>query len=222
MRSISCTAFRRRTQFFLLHNLPVSSLVRDFNLKNIYKEFELLASCSGGNLTINESSNIVNWLDIRPSKFHKTIAGTYRFLQAKNGEMYIGSTGSFYVRIASHRKNFNSKSKQNIGPLHRSQLTQQETLLFSIIHKLPNLIELWKLENPWLQGEGDLLNLLTYYPLRVLEQNLIYNFKPSINGGNADNVIVTHSLTKSSPNAFNQIFKVAGKSINILDRHFKL
>ena len=112
-------------------------------------------------------------MDITPSKFKKTIAGTYRFLQAKNGEMYIGSTGSFYVRIASHRKNFNSKSKQNIGPLHRSQLTQQETLLFSIIHKLPNLIELWKLENPWLQGEGDLLNLLTYYPLRVLEQNLI-------------------------------------------------
>ena len=161
-------------------------------------------------------------MDITPSKFKKTIAGTYRFLQAKNGEMYIGSTGSFYVRIASHRKNFNSKSKQNIGPLHRSQLTQQETLLFSIIDKLPNLIELWKLENHWLQGEGDLLNLLTYYPLRVLEQNLIYNFKPSINGGNADNVIVTHSLTKSSPNAFNQIFKVAGKSINILDRHFKL
>lgn len=63
---------------------------------------------------------------------------------------------------------------------------------------------------------------MTYYPLRVLEQNLIYNFKPSINGGNADNVIVTHSLTQSSPNAFNQIFKVAGKSINILDRHFKL
>lgn len=168
-------------------------------------------------------------MDITPSKFKKTIAGTYRFLQAKNGEMYIGSTGSFYVRIASHRKNFNSKSKQNIGPLHRSQLTQQETLLFSIIHKLPNLIELWKLENPrypLLQGcsdeEGDLLNLLTYYPLRVLEQNLIDNLKPSINGGNADNVIVTHSLTKSSPNAFNQIFKVAGKSINILDRHFKL
>lgn len=164
-------------------------------------------------------------MDITPSKFQKTIAGTYRFLQAQNGEMYIGSTGSFYDRIASHRKKFNSKSKQNIGPLHRSQLTQPETLLFSIIHKLPNLIELWKLENPrypLLQGEGDLLNLLTYYPLRVLDQNLIDNFKPSINGGNADNVIVTHSLTKSSPNAFNQIFKVAGKSINIFDRHFKL
>ena len=88
-------------------------------------------------------------------------------------------------------------------------------------------MELWKLENPrypLMQGEGELLYLLTYYPLRVLEQNLIDKFKPSINGGNANNVIVTHSFTKRSKNPFKFLFKVAvaGKSINIFDRHFKL
>ena len=46
-----------------------------------------------------------------------------------------------------------------------------------------------------MHGEGVILYLLTYYPVRVLEQNLIDNFKPSINGGTVDNVIVTHSYT---------------------------
>lgn len=211
----------------LLNNLPESSLVRDFILKLVNKEFELLASCSKGKLTINNSANIQTWLDVTASNFHKTKAGTYRFLQTQNGEMYIGSTGSFYDRILSHKQKFNSKSKKGIGPLHRSQLTQQNTLLFSIIHQVPNYIGLWILENPrypLLQGEGELLYLLTYYPIRVLEQNLVDNFKPSINGGNVDNVIVTHSFTKTSPNAFNKLFKVAvaGKSINIFDRNLNL
>ena len=70
-----------------------------------------------------------------------------------------------------------------------------------------------------MHGEGVILYLLTYYPVRVLEQNLIDNFKPSINGGKVDNVIVTHSYTKPDPDAFTKAFKVfvAGRPINVYD-----
>lgn len=140
--------------------------------------------------------------------------------------MYIGSTGNFYYRLTSHKRKFKSKSKVGVGPLHRGQLNKQKTLLFSIIHKIPNLMELFRLENPkyqLLHGEGVLLYLLTYYPIRVLEQILIDNFKPTINGGTVDNVIVTHSYTKIDPNAFKKPFKVfiLGKPINIYDSHLK-
>ena len=69
-----------------------------------------------------------------------------------------------------------------------------------------------------------ILYLLTYYPVRVLEQNLIDNFKPSINGGKVDNVIVTHSYTKPDPDAFTKAFKVfvAGRPINVYDSQFNL
>ena len=120
----------RENLIFLLNNLPESSLVRDFIEKKIDIELELLASCSDGKLTIQDSANIQNWLDVTAFNLPKSKAGTYRFLQTTNGDMYIGSTGSFYDRIASHRKKFNSKSKKNLGPLHRSQVAQQKTLLF--------------------------------------------------------------------------------------------
>lgn len=94
----------RENLIFLLNNLPESSLVRDFIEKKIDIEFELLASCSDGKLTIQDSANIQNWLDVTAFNLPKSKAGTYRFLQTTNGDMYIGSTGSFYDRIASHRK----------------------------------------------------------------------------------------------------------------------
>jgi hypothetical protein len=60
--------------------------------------------------------------------------------------------------------------------------------------------------------------------VRVLEQNLIDNFKPSIKGGTVDNVIVTHSYTKPDLDAFTKPFKVfiAGSAINVYDSQFKL
>lgn len=50
----------RENLIFLLNNLPESSLVKDFITRKIEIEFELLASCSDGKLTIKDSVNIQN------------------------------------------------------------------------------------------------------------------------------------------------------------------
>lgn len=68
-----------------LNNLPESSIVRDFILKNIDIGFELLANYSNGKLTINYSSNIQPWLNVKASNFSSTTGGTYRFLQTSDG-----------------------------------------------------------------------------------------------------------------------------------------
>lgn len=222
----------RENLILTLKNLPEHSIIRDFILKNIDNKYELLAKESNGKLIIKDLSfaqagdNLQSWLKVKASQFSSCTGGTYRFLQTTNGETYIGSTGNLNERVTTHKKNFASKSKNHL-PLHRGQRNKQETLLFSIIHKIPNLLQLFHLEHPaykLLQGEGELLYLLTHYPIRVLEQNLIDRFRPSINGGTNDNVVVTHSYTKFDPDAFSKQFKVfvAGKPINIYNSELKL
>ena len=121
----------RENLIYLLNNLTETSIIREFILKHINIGFELLATYSNGKIIINDNSNIQPWLSVKTSKYLPTVGGTYRFLQTKDGEMYIGSTANFNERITGHKRKFNSKSKTGVGPLHRGQLNHQETLLFS-------------------------------------------------------------------------------------------
>lgn len=57
----------------------------------------------------------------------------------------------------------------------------QNTLLFSIIHIVPNFFKLFRNKNPKFiltQGQYDILLALTIYTFRFLEPNLIDQFKP--------------------------------------------
>ncbi len=218
----------RKNLIYTLNTLPDSSVVKNFILKHIDIPFELSAKFEENNLITNFLSNESFWLKIEHSKYKNLTAGTYMFFQNKDSSLYIGSTINFKERLLAHKNKFLSKSKNWTGYLHRSQADQLETLQFSIIHKIPNLLDLFILENPnykLLQGEGVLLSLLTFYPVRVLEQNLIDKLKPSINGGKLNNVIVSHSFTLCDPMAFSKPFlgsTVKGKSVNIYDEEFNL
>lgn len=69
--------------------------------------------------------------------------------------------------------------------LHKLEGNKQNTLLFSIIQGVPSFLNLFKLENPKViltQGEYEILLALTLYAGRTLEQALINQFNPAING----------------------------------------
>jgi len=71
--------------------------------------------------------------------------------------------------------------------------------MFSIIHEIPSFFKLFRKNHPTYQlsqGQYDILLALTLFPVRILEQDLIDQFKPIINGkGGEYDTTVYHKFT---------------------------
>jgi hypothetical protein len=125
----------------------------------------------------------------------KLEGGTYLFNQKFNNSQYIGSAASFYDRIEQHIDQFKGKSPKSLHILEKDKL---DTLSFSIIHTTPNFFKLFRSKYPQYiltQGEYDILLALTIYSNRILEQALISEFNPSINGRGIYDTTVYHKFT---------------------------
>jgi hypothetical protein len=99
------------------------------------------------------------------------------------GGIYIGSGISHLTRATGHRDHF-----QGDKPLffHKKEMEKQETLTYSVLHQIPNYQRMFMTENPkqYLNlsaGQVDILKAFSFFPCRVLEQNLIDELKPSLN-----------------------------------------
>lgn len=182
----------RETLIHLLDSLPEENIISAFIVKNIDKSFKFNANVVNGKLVANV---IYNWLNLDIKSFSYSEGGTYLFTQNLDGSQYIGSAACFRDRIEQHCKQFRGVLPKS---LHIQEKNKQKTLSFSIIHSTPSFFKLFRKENPKYKltlGEYDILLAITIYSNRILEQNLIDQFKPSINGRGIYDTTVYHKFT---------------------------
>lgn len=168
----------------MIDSLPLDSKLLLFIKKTVNTPFSLNAKVVNNKLVPNES---VHWLDLKSSnkKLTKLEGGTYLFKQQLDNKEYVGSAANFKDRLDLHKMQF--RANGHLGKaLHKQEQSRQNTLLFSIIQVVPSFLNLFRLENPKViltQGEYEILLALTLYAGRTLEQSLINQFHPEINGG---------------------------------------
>lgn len=183
----------RETLIYMIDNLPEDNFIYPFVMKNINENFIFNAKVLNGKLIPNQT---LSWINIDPYSLPIHYGGTYIFHQKLTGHEYIGSAACHSDRVDQHKSQFKGTLPR---ALHVLEKDNQETLLFSIIHILPNFFKLFRQRYPnykLMQGQYDILLALTVYPSRILEQDLINNFKPFINGkGGLYDTTVYHRFT---------------------------
>lgn len=185
----------------MLDNLPENNVLYSFILEKIKINYKFNAKVQDNELLPYEN---INWLDIDPYNLSKIEGGTYLFHQKLTGLYYIGSASCFMDRVFQHLDQFRGIMPKS---LHKLEKSRQSTLTFSIIHITPNLFKLFRKSYPnyiLTQGEYDILSALTLYPNRILEQDLINKFKPTINGRGIYDTTVYHKYTSWDPSNLNK------------------
>lgn len=175
----------REVLIFMISQVPESSPVYEFILNNLHKEFKLTAKVVDNKLI---PDNPIKWKDLVLSSLPFFQGGTYMFKQLLNNTEYIGSAASFVDRMRQHKKQFLG---HDMNSLHNLEVSRLDTLEFGLIHNVPNLLKQFQLEHPdhkLTLGEYEVLMAFTIYPVRVLEQHLIEQFKPFINGKTVNGV----------------------------------
>lgn len=161
------------------------------------------------------SNNLLPWKDIKPSNFSNLNGGTYLFEQSLDKSQYIGSASNFSDRIKLHKSQFKGVLPKS---LHILQKDLQNTLNFSILHETPNFVNLFRSKYPKInltQGEYDILSALTLYINRILEQSLINDFQPSINGRGLYSTTVYHKFTSWDPSKLTDKFNKKNGTISV-------
>lgn len=185
----------RKTLIIMIDSIPSDHILIVFIKESIFTPFRLNASVSDNKLLPNNSQP---WVNIDKSNFSNKEGGTYLFHQSLNNTQYLGSAANFSDRIQLHEMQFRPNSGL-ARSLHKQELNNQSTLFFSTIHIVPSYLNLFRLKYPnylLTQGQYEILLALTLYPVRVLEQSLISQFNPLINGeGGRYDLTVYHRFT---------------------------
>lgn|ERR1700748_639091 len=169
----------------VMQSTAQNSILLNFILEALKIPYELNA-INSENVLIPEKKRTMDWKNL--PKLPLNQGGTYLFTQKLDLSTYIGSAFSFEERMLQHKRQFTGALKidqKSARALHKLEHLRQETLTLDLIHIIPNYFKLFKLDYPEYvlsKGEYEILLNLTFYPVRVLEQNLINTFKPNING----------------------------------------
>jgi hypothetical protein len=177
--------------YFILDALKTPYILNAINKNNVLMPLRAYGRSSAPTkqepgLRSVSNSQSMDWTSL--PKLPLNQGGTYLFTQKLDKGTYIGSALSFEERMLQHKRQFRGALKvysKSARALHKLEHLRQDTLTLNLIHIIPNYFKLFKLDNPdyvLSRGESDILLNLTFYPVRVLEQNLISTFKPSING----------------------------------------
>lgn len=183
-RTIIPSNFHIQTAISILNDMIDSLDLNDpvllFLNKKICIPFEFQAIIKEKQIVPNI---VYDWKSLDIPNLPFLFGGTYMFRQTLDGGIYIGSGVSHLTRATRHRDHF-----QGDKPLffHRKEMDKQETLTYSVLHKIPNYQRMFMTENPkqyfeLSAGQIDILRAFSLFPGRVLEQNLIDEFKPSLN-----------------------------------------
>jgi hypothetical protein len=170
----------RATLNSMINSLPLNDPIYKFLNNKLQVPFELKAKIRESKIYPDSS---ILWENLVSTELPIEWGGTYIYKQTQDNSLYVGSAISHAIRAISHRDQF-----QGDKPLffHRSQMTKQQTLAYSIIHLVPNYYRLLLIEEPGLfwkmsAGQMDILMAFSLFPSRVLEQYLIDTLNPSLN-----------------------------------------
>jgi hypothetical protein len=183
----------RDTLIFMIENLPTDNIIYSFIMKNIGTAYTFNARVVAGKLIPNNS---YPWKEEDPYSLPVYEGGTSLFRQKLTDNEYIGSAASHSDRAIQHIEQFRGINSRS---LHTQETDNNESLMFSIIHEIPSFFKLFRKNHPTYQlsqGQYDILLALTLFPVRILEQDLIDQFKPIINGkGGEYDTTVYHKFT---------------------------
>jgi len=183
----------RDTLKLMIDSLSEDSVIYKFILEQIKVPYQFNATVQNDKLVPNNS---VNWKSLSPFTLPYLKGGTYLFNQGISKEFYIGSASNHTDRVIQHLEQFRGVNPRS---LHTQEKDRQNTLLFSIIHETPSLVKIFRQKYTKYnlsKGEYEILLAFTLFPSRVLEQDLIDQFKPTINGkGGKYDLTVTHKFT---------------------------
>nr|QKS32161.1 GIY-YIG endonuclease [Sphaerobolus stellatus] len=177
----------------MIESLSEETLIYKFILEKIKTAYKFNAKVVKDKLIPN---NADKWKSFSPFSLPYHKGGTYLFHQTLTNDTYIGSAANHTDRAIQNSEQFRGVNPRS---LHIQEKDKQETLLFSIIHEVPSLVKLFRKEYPKYllsKGEYEILLAITTYTSRILEQYLIDQFKPTINGkGGIYDLTVTHKFT---------------------------
>jgi hypothetical protein len=191
----------RDTLIFMIDNLPIDNTILSFIFKNISTVYTFNAkvvSVPGAERKLIPNK-FYTWKDLDPYSLPLYEGGTYLFHPNLTGNEYIGSASCHSDRAIQHIEQFRGINPRS---LHIQEKDNYKSLMFSIIHEIPSFFKLFRKNNPTYrlsQGQYEILLALTLYPVRILEQDLIDQFKPIINGkGGEYNTTVYHKFTSTA------------------------
>jgi hypothetical protein len=164
----------------MLNSLPEGKFL-EFLKKNVKYQVKVLATVKGGKLIPNKPSLLENHIKLEQDKYK---AGVYMLHYGPN--IYLGCASSLYKRITIHSKSLDGTRVPDAVHTQLLELTSGNNKLvqYSLIYVTPNysLMALSKLKPyKFSAGEWAILQALTQYVPRVLEQCLITTFKPALN-----------------------------------------
>lgn len=155
----------------MLDSLPEDNIIYSFIKDNVNMNYIFNAKVSNGKLLPNET---FYWLNVDPYSLPLYDGGTYLFHQKLTANEYIGSAACHSDRADQQFSQFKGTLPRS---LHVQEKNNQETLLFSIIHIIPDFFKLFRKNNPYYmlsQGQYDILLALTTYPALDAKAMLVF------------------------------------------------
>lgn len=166
----------------MINDLPKGNF-KDFIITNLNRPVDLL-----GDIDIYDNLQSKYWIQttenskyLNPKNLELS-SGVYMFEHLKLGTKYIGSAVNFGDRLRVHQKEINNPKTY----FHKYVFEHGgfSNFKWGPIYQTTNYLKLFRTINPYYKlskGEVVILTHLTQLEARVLEQSLLFKYKPSLN-----------------------------------------